>query len=93
MIDSGTAGLARGRAALESYKEVFRAMPDYRVEFPSIMYSGDTIIFEGFVHATFTGPMTSPEAKSLPGKERTCSLSVLCQDFDRRADRRREVLF
>ena len=67
MIQSGEPGPVRGRAALEkSYKAMFRAMPDWKAEFSSIIFSGDTIVFEGVSHGTFTGPMTTPEGEVAP---------------------------
>jgi len=60
-------GPVRGRAVLEKfYVNFLKAIPNYRAEFPSIMYSGDTIIFEGVGHGTFTGSMTTPEGEVAP---------------------------
>ncbi len=67
MIQSGEPGPVRGRAALLKYQQDFhRAFTDLAVEFSSIFYSGDTIIFEGVAHVTFTGPMTTPEGEVAP---------------------------
>ena len=67
MIQSGEPGPVRGHAALLKYQQDFyRAFPDLKVEFPSIFYSGDTIIFEGVGHGTFTGPMATPEGDVAP---------------------------
>jgi uncharacterized protein (TIGR02246 family) len=67
MIQSGEPGPVRGRAALLTYYQSFlRAFPDSKAEFPSIFFSGDTIIFEGVSHATFTGPMATPEGDVAP---------------------------
>jgi predicted ester cyclase len=67
MIQSGEPGPVRGHAALlKSCQGMFRAFPDFKVEFPSIFYSGDTIIFEGVAHYTFTGPMATPEGDVAP---------------------------
>ena len=67
MIQSGEPGPVRGRAALVTYyQNFFRACPDSKAEFPSIFFSGDTIIFEGVSHATFTGPMATPEGDVAP---------------------------
>jgi predicted ester cyclase len=53
--------------ALEKrYKEMYRAMADWKAEFSSIIFSGDTIVFEGVSHGTFTGPMTTPEGEVAP---------------------------
>lgn len=67
MIQSGEPGPVRGHAALlKSCQGMFRAFPDFKVEFPSIFYSGDTIIFEGVGHGTFTGPLATPEGEVAP---------------------------
>jgi len=67
MIQSGEPGPIRGRAALEkTYKAIFRAFSDWKVEFSSIIFSGDTIVFEGISHGIFTGPMTTPEGEVAP---------------------------
>ena len=67
MIQSGEPGPIRGHAdLLKSYQGLFRAFPDAKVEFPSILYSGDTIIFEGVFQGTFTGPMATPEGEMAP---------------------------
>ncbi len=67
MIQSGEPGPVRGHAALlKSYQGFFRACPDSKVEFPSIFYSGDTIIFEGVSHGAFTGPLATPEGEVAP---------------------------
>ena len=67
MIQSGEPGPIRGRAALEkSYKAMFRAFSDLKVEYSSIIFSGDTIVFEGISHGIFTGPMTTPEGEVAP---------------------------
>jgi ketosteroid isomerase-like protein len=71
MIQSGEPGPIRGRAALLKYQQDFyRAFSDFKVEFPSIFYSGDTIIFEGVGHGTFTGPMATPEGDVAPTGKR-----------------------
>ena len=67
MIQSGEPGPVRGHAAiLTFYQDFLRPFPDSKVEFPSIFFSGDTIIFEGVSHATFTGPMATPEGDVAP---------------------------
>jgi len=67
MLQSGEPGPIRGRAALEkSYKAMFRAFSDLKVEYSSIIFSGDTIVFEGISHGIFTGPMTTPEGEVAP---------------------------
>jgi ketosteroid isomerase-like protein len=67
MIQSGEPGPVRGHAALlKNYQGFLRAYPGSKIEFPSIMFSGDTIIFEGVSHGTFTGPMATPEGEVAP---------------------------
>jgi len=67
MIQSGEPGPVRGHAALlKSYQGFFRAFPDWRAEWSSIMFSGDTIVFEGVGHGTFSGPLTTPEGDVAP---------------------------
>ena len=67
MIQSGKPGPVRGHAdLLKSFQRTFRAFSDVKVEFPSIFYSGDTIIFEGVSHFTFTGPLATPEGEVAP---------------------------
>ncbi len=67
MIQSGEPGPIRGHAdLLKSFQTMSRAFPDSKVEFPSILYSGDTIIFEGVGHFTFTGPLATPEGDVAP---------------------------
>ena len=67
MIQSGEPGPIRGHAdLLKSCQDIFKAFPDFKVEFPSILYSGDTIIFEGVSHYTFTGPLATPEGDVAP---------------------------
>ena len=67
MIQSNEPEPVRGHAALlKGYRGFFRAFPDWKAEFPSIMFSGDTIIFEGVGHGTFTGPMATPDGEVAP---------------------------
>ncbi len=67
MIQSGEPGPVRGHAALLKYQQdSYRAFSDSKAEFTSIFYSGDTIIFEGVGHGTFTGPLATPEGDVAP---------------------------
>jgi hypothetical protein len=67
MIQSGEPGPVRGHAALlKSYRGFFRAYPDSKIDFPSIFFSGDTIIFVGVSHGAFTGPLGTPEGEVAP---------------------------
>ncbi len=67
MIMPGEPEPIRGRKAIEENQAaLFRAMPDFKVEFPLILTSGDYITFEGVARGTFTGPLASPEGEILP---------------------------
>jgi predicted ester cyclase len=71
MIQSGEPAPVRGHAALLTYYQGnLRAFPDAKGEFSSIFFSGDTIIFEGVGHCTFTGPMGTPEGDVAPTGKR-----------------------
>lgn len=60
MIMPGEPEPVRGREAIAKNQEAFfRAMPDFSVEFTSLI-SGNHIVFEGAAEGTFTGPMTTP---------------------------------
>ncbi len=66
-IVSGEPEPIRGRKAIEENQAaLFRALPDFKVEFPLILFSGDYIIFEGVSRGTFTGPLASPEGDIPP---------------------------
>jgi len=57
----------RGRKAIQEHMEtMFRAFPDFKVEFTLILISGDHITFEGVGRGTFTGPLASPEGEIPP---------------------------
>jgi len=57
----------RGRAAiLKSYQSFFKAFPVWRFDFNSILFSGDTIVFELVGHGTMTGPLVTPEGEVPP---------------------------
>ena len=57
----------RGRKAIQEHMEtMFRAFPDFKVEFTLILISGDHITFEGVSRGTFTGPLASPEGEIPP---------------------------
>jgi len=67
MIMPGEPEPIRGRKAIEENQAAFfRAMPDFNVEFPLILTSGDHITFEGVARGTFTGPLASPEGEIPP---------------------------
>jgi predicted ester cyclase len=57
----------RGRPAiLQSYQSIFKAFPNWKFDFVSILYSGDTIIFELVGHGSMTGPLVTPEGELAP---------------------------
>jgi predicted ester cyclase len=57
----------RGRAAiLKSYQSIFKAFPNWKFDFNSILFAGDTIIFELVGHGTMTGPLVTPEGEIAP---------------------------
>ncbi len=57
----------RGREAfLKYFQSTIRAVPDLKMEVTSVLFSGDTIICEFIVSATFTGPLTTPEGEVAP---------------------------
>ncbi len=67
MIMPGEAEPVRGKEAIEKNQAVFlRAMPDFKIEFTLIFYSGNHIVFEGVGRGTFTGPLASPEGDIPP---------------------------
>lgn len=67
MIMPGESEPIQGRKAIEENQvALFRAMPDFKVEFTLILISGDHITFEGVGRGTFTGPLTSPEGDIPP---------------------------
>jgi len=67
LIYSGEPEPIQGREAIErSQAAIFRAMPDFSVEFTLILISGNYIVFEGVSQGTFTGPLASPEGDIPP---------------------------
>lgn len=67
MIMPGEPEPIRGRKAIEENQAaLFRAMPDFSVEFTLILISGNHIVFEGVGRGTFTGPLVSPEGDIPP---------------------------
>jgi predicted ester cyclase len=66
LIEPGEAPM-RGHAAIKKYVDDFyRALPDWKGEFTSILFSEDTIAFELDAHGTFTGPMATPQGQIAP---------------------------
>jgi predicted ester cyclase len=67
MIQANEPVPVRGHdALLKSYQVMFKAMPDWKVNFSLVAFHGDTIIFEGVGGGTFTGPMSTPEGDIAP---------------------------
>ncbi|MGB6867802.1 MAG: ester cyclase [Candidatus Aminicenantaceae bacterium] len=67
LIYSGEPEPIQGREAIErSLAAMFRAMPDFSVEFTLILISGNYIVFEAVSQGTFTGPLASPEGDIPP---------------------------
>lgn len=67
MIQPNEPAPVRGRAAiLKSYQAFFKAFPVWKFDFDSILFSGDTIIFELVGHGTMTGPLVTPEGELAP---------------------------
>ncbi len=67
MIMPGEPEPIQGRKAIEENQAaLFRAMPDFKVEFTLILISGDHVTFEGVGRGTFTGPLASPEGDIPP---------------------------
>jgi steroid delta-isomerase-like uncharacterized protein len=67
MIQPDTSAPVRGRDALLKYYTVmFKAMPDWKVNFSLVAIHGDTIICEGVGSATFTGTLSTPQGDVPP---------------------------
>ena len=73
MIQPDTSEPVRGRdALLKYYQMMFRAVPDWKINFSLVAFHGDTIICEGVGSGTFTGPLSTPEGDVPPtGKKIT----------------------
>ena len=79
MIQPDLSSPVRGREALLEYcKAMYKAMPDMKVDFSVVAFSGDTIVFEGVCSGTFTGPMATPEGEVAPtGKKVSLGVAFL----------------
>jgi len=65
VIEAGE--VIRGRKAIQEHMEsMFKAFPDFKIEFLTVIPSGNHIAFEMFVHGTNTGPMMTPEGEIPP---------------------------
>jgi uncharacterized protein (TIGR02246 family) len=57
----------RGRKAIqESMASMFKAFPDFKIEFLTVIPSGNHIAFEMLARGTNTGPMMMPEGEIPP---------------------------
>jgi len=57
----------RGRKALQKHTEsMLRAFPDLKIEFLTVLPSGNHIVFEQLVSGTNTGPLSTPEGEIPP---------------------------
>ena len=57
----------RGRKAIQEYLEsMVMAFPDFKIEFLTVIPSGNHIAFEMLVRGTHTGPMRTPEGEIPP---------------------------
>ncbi len=67
MIQADLSSPMHGREALlEYYKGMYKAVPDFKVDFSVVAFSSDTIVFEGVGSGTFTGPLATPEGEVAP---------------------------
>jgi len=65
VIEAGE--IIRGREAIQTHMEGFiRTFPDLKIEFLTVIPSGNHIAFEMAVSGTQTGPMMTPEGKIPP---------------------------
>ncbi|MGD8539098.1 MAG: nuclear transport factor 2 family protein [Candidatus Aminicenantes bacterium] len=57
----------RGRKAIQEHMEsMFKAFPDFKIEFLTVIPSGNHIAFEMLARGTNTGPMMTPEGEIPP---------------------------
>jgi predicted ester cyclase len=64
-VDSGYPTVKGVGAVLASAKQTTTAFPDFRGSGQLILVNGDTLVSVYLVNGTHTGPLTSPDAKSL----------------------------
>ena len=83
MVDPGL-GTVRGLPALREYLEGFKqAMPDAHAVISRMYESGDTIIVEGRLIGTHTGPMAGPDGDVPPsGRSIDVAFADFCQIQD-----------
>ena len=77
MIQPDTSEPVRGRdALLKYYTTMFKAVPDWKIDFSLVAFHGDTIICEGVGYGTFSGPLSTPEGDAPPtGKKITMKMA------------------
>jgi len=64
VMESGDPEPTRGRKAIqEKLAAFFLAYTDYEIEFLTVLISGNHIVFEQLIRATYTGPSVSPEGE------------------------------
>jgi uncharacterized protein (TIGR02246 family) len=64
---SGPGEIIRGRKAIQEHMEsMFKAFPDFKIEFLTVIPSGNHIAFEQIVRGTNTGAIISPEGEIPP---------------------------
>ena len=57
----------RGKKAFQKHMESkLRAFPDFKIEFLTVLPSGNHIVFEQLVSGTHTGPLPTPEGEEIP---------------------------
>jgi len=67
MIQPDQSAPVRGRdALLEYYTVAYKHMPDFKVDMAMVLFSGETIVFEGVSHGTFSAPLSTPEGEVPP---------------------------
>lgn len=73
MIQPDTAEPVRGRdALLKYYTAMFKAFPDWKVNFSLVTTHGDTVICEGVGYGTFSAALSTPQGDIPPtGKKLT----------------------
>jgi len=65
VIEAGE--IIRGRKAIQEHMEaMFKAFPDFKIEFLTVIPSGNHIAFEMLARGTHTGPMMTPEGEIPP---------------------------
>jgi steroid delta-isomerase-like uncharacterized protein len=67
MIIAGESGPLKGKEAIRANQEAyFRAFPDMKMEFTTILTSKDEFCIEWILRGTNTGPLSTPEGEIAP---------------------------